>query len=284
MKKKSVLFSGVAALTLFLAACGSSDSNTDSAADTASSDNETVKIGVVSEVEVDVWEDVASRLKDKGIELEIVQFTDYVQPNVALENGDIDLNAFQHVAYLEDFNANNKSDLTPFGFTYVSPLGLYSEKVTDYADIADGAKIAIPNDVTNGGRALLLLQAIGLIKVDEAKGTTPTVSDITENPKNISFEELDAAQVARSLPDVDAAIINTNYATDADLNPKEDALFLDTDNIASVADVYKNIVAARAADVDNETYKQVVAEYQTSETAAILDDVTEGNDVPAWEQ
>ena len=99
-----------------------------------------MKIGVVSEVEVEVWEDVASRLDAKGIELEIVQFSDYVQPNVALENGDIDLNAFQHVAYLEDFNANNKSDLTPIGFTYVSPLGLYSEKVTDYADIADGCQ------------------------------------------------------------------------------------------------------------------------------------------------
>ena len=284
MKKKNVLFSGVAALTLFLAACGSSDSNTDSAADTASSDNETVKIGVVSEVEVEVWEDVASRLDAKGIELEIVQFTDYVQPNVALENGDIDLNAFQHVAYLEDFNANNESDLTPIGFTYVSPLGLYSEKVTDYADIAEDARIAIPNDVTNGGRALLLLQAIGLIELDEAKGTTPTVNDIIENPKNINFEELDAAQIARSLQDVDAAVINTNYATDSGLNPKEDALFLDTDNIASVADVYKNIIAARSEDIDNETYKQVVAEYQTSETAALLDDVTAGNDVPAWEQ
>ena len=282
MKKKNVLFSGVAALTLFLAACGSSDSNTDSAADTTASDAEAVKIGVVSEVEV--WEDVASRLEAKGIELEIVQFSDYVQPNVALENGAIDLNAFQHVAYLEDFNANNESDLTPIGFTYVSPLGLYSEKVTDYADIAEDASIAIPNDVTNGGRALLLLQAIGLIKVDEAKGTTPTVNDIIENPKNISFEELDAAQIARSLQDVDAAVINTNYATDSGLNPKEDALFLDTDNIASVADVYKNIIAARSEDIDNETYKQVVAEYQTSETAALLDDVTAGNDVPAWEQ
>jgi D-methionine transport system substrate-binding protein len=201
-----------------------------------------------------------------------------------LENSDIDMNSFQHVAYLEDLKANNESDLTPIGFTYVSPLGLYSEKVTDYADIAEDARIAIPNDVTNGGRALLLLQAIGLIKVDEAKGTTPTVNDIIENPKNISFEELDAAQIARSLQDVDAAVINTNYATDSGLNPKEDALFLDTDNIASVADVYKNIVAARSEDVDNETYKQVVAEYQTSETAALLDDVTAGNDVPAWEQ
>ena len=131
------------------------------------------------------------------------------------------------------------------------------------------------------------LEPMGLTAAALARAlnvSTPTVNDITENPKNISFEELDAAQVARSLPDVDAAIINTNYATDSGLNPKEDALFLDTDNIASVADVYKNIVAARSEDVDNETYKQVVAEYQTSETAALLDDVTEGNDVPAWEQ
>ena len=245
---------------------------------------ETLTVAATPVPHAEILEFVKPALAKEGVDLKVKVFTDYVQPNVALENGDIDLNAFQHVAYLEDFNANNESDLTPIGFTYVSPLGLYSETVTDYADIADGAKIAIPNDVTNGGRALLLLQATGLIKVDEAKGTTPTVNDITENPKNISFEELDAAQVARSLPDVDAAIINTNYATDSGLNPKEDALFLDTDNIASVADVYKNIVAARSEDVDNETYKQVVAEYQTAETAALLDDVTEGNDVPAWEQ
>jgi len=283
MKKKNVLFSGVAALTLFLAACGGSETTTDSSAEGTATEKENVKIGVVSEVEVEVWEDVASRLNEQGIDLEIVQFSDYVQPNVALENGDIDLNAFQHVAYLEDFNANNDSDLTHIGFTYVSPLGLYSEKVTDYKDLTEGAKITIPNDVTNGGRALLLLQAIGLIKVDEAKGTTPTTNDITENPKNITFEELDAAQVARSLPDVDAAIINTNYATDSGLNPKEDALFLDTDNIAAVADVYKNVIAARSEDAENATYKKVVAEYQSEATAAKIDEVTAGNDVPAWE-
>lgn len=282
MKKKSLLFSGVAALTLFLAACGGGNTTADSSKGAATSDAKAVKIGVVSEVEVDVWKDVASRLKDQGIDLEIVQFSDYVQPNVALTNGDIDLNAFQHIAYLEDFNASNNSDLTPIGFTYISPLGLYSEKVTDYKDIPEGAKITIPNDVTNGGRALLLLQAIGLIKLDEAKGTTPTVNDITENPKNVTFEELDAAQVARSLPDVDAAVINTNYATDSGLNPKEDSLFLDTDNIAAVADVYKNVVAARAEDADNATYKKIVAEYETDATAAKIEEVTKGNDVPAW--
>lgn len=279
MNKKLISLSS-AALVLFLGACGNT-----SDADSASSTEEVVEVsvGVVSEVEVDVWEDVKERLVAENIDLKIEQFTDYVQPNVALSDGSLDLNAFQHVAYLEEFNANNGSDIVPIGFTYVSPLGLYSDSVDDYADIPEGAEIAIPNDVTNGGRALLLLQAIDLITLDEAAGTNATVNDITDNPKNITFTELDASQTARSLGDVDAAIINTNYATDSGLNPSEDALFLDTDNIAEVSEIYKNVVATRSEDKDNATYLKVVEAYQSEETAAKLEEVTKGNDVPAWE-
>ena len=263
-----------AGLALFLAACGS---------ETATEESTKVSVGVVSEVEVEVWEDVKERLVDQGIELTIEQFGDYVQPNLVAQAGDIDINAFQHVAYLESFNADNDGDLTHIGYTYVSPLGLYSEKVEDYAGLADGAEIIIPNDVTNGGRALLLLQAIDLITLDDAAGTEPTLNDITDNPKNLVITELDASQTARSLPDVDAAIINTNFATDAGLVPSEDALFLDTDNISEVSEIYKNVIATRADDADNETYLKVVAEYQTEATAKKLEEVTQGNDVPAWD-
>ena len=285
MKKKSLLGGIILSASLFLAACGNTGSTTASSeavSSSAATEPTTVKIGLVSESAVEIWEAVADRLEKQNIDLEIVKFTDYNQPNIALQNGDIDLNAFQHVAFLEDYNANNNADLTPIGFTFVSPLGIYSDKYTDYKEIKDGDTIAIPNDVTNGGRALLLLQAIDLIKLDNATGTTPTVSDIVENPKNLNIQELDAAQLPRSLQDVGAAVINTNFAVDAGLVPTEDALYLDTENIQKVLDIYKNVVAARAEDVDNEVYKKVVAEYQTEETKALIAETTKNTDIPAW--
>lgn len=282
MNKKFLGLTTSLALSLFLAACGSDGATEESTAGTPEEPVEVI-VGVVSEVEVEVWEDVKERLVDQGIELTIEQFGDYVQPNLAAQSGDVDINAFQHVAFLESFNADNDGNLVQIGYTYISPLGLYSDKVEDYADLADGAEIAIPNDVTNGGRALLLLQAIDLIKLDEAAGTEPTVDDITENPKNLVITELDASQTARSLPDVDAAVINTNFATDSGLVPSEDALFLDTDNISEVSEIYKNVIATREEDADNEAYLKVVAEYQSEETAAKLEEVTQGNDVPAWD-
>ena len=286
--KKSKLFGGlVLTASLFLAACGNGGTTADSSAaesgSTVSAEPTTVKIGLVSESAVEIWEAVAERLEDENIDLEIVKFTDYNQPNIALDNGELDLNAFQHVAFLENYNANNDADLTPIGFTFVSPLGIYSDKYADYSEIQDGDTIAIPNDVTNGGRALLLLQAIDLITLDNAAGTAPTVNDIIENPKNLNIEELDAAQLPRSLEDAGAAVINTNFAVDAGLVPTEDALYLDTDNIQEVLDIYKNVVAARAEDVDNEVYKKVVAAYQTEETKALIAETTANTDIPAWD-
>lgn len=275
MKKRIGLITLAAAFIFILGACGAK--GTGDKADEV----EKVKIGVVSESAIEIWKDVAKRLKDQNIDLEVVEFTDYNQPNIALKNGDIDLNAFQHVAFLEDFNKNNDADLTPIGFTFVSPLGIYSEKIKDIKELKDGDSIAIPNDVTNGGRALLLLQALDLIKLD-TKAASPTVNDITENTKNIQIKELDAAQTARSLQDV-AAVVNTNYAVDAGFSPKKDALYLDTDNISEVKDIYKNVIAARKADKDNKVYKKVVAEYQTEATKKLIDSTTNGTDIPIWD-
>lgn len=276
MKKRIGLITLAAAFIFILGACGAK--GTGDKADKV----EKVKIGVVSESAIEIWKDVAKRLKDQNIDLEVVEFTDYNQPNIALKNGDIDLNAFQHVAFLEDFNKNNDADLTPIGFTFVSPLGIYSEKIKDIKELKDGDSIAIPNDVTNGGRALLLLQALDLIKLD-TKAASPTVNDITENTKNIQIKELDAAQTARSLQDVTAAVVNTNYAVDAGFSPKKDALYLDTDNISEVKDIYKNVIAARKADKDNKVYKKVVAEYQTEATKKLIDSTTNGTDIPIWD-
>ena len=245
-------------------------------------DGETVKVGVASDDEIEVWEFVAELAEKEGITLEVELFNDYVQPNVAVASGDLDLNAFQHVAYLEEWNKENDEDLQPIGYTYVSPLGAYSEKVTSLDELAEEAVVAIPNDPTNGGRALLLLEQAGVIEVDDAAGVLPTLKDITKNDKKLEFKELDAAQVAVSLPDVDAAIINTNYALDHDLSIEEDAIFVDTEDLAKVNEVYKNVVVTRKDDVENELYKHIVELYQSEEVAEKITEVTDGANVAAW--
>ena len=245
-------------------------------------DGETVKVGVASDDEIEVWEFVAELAEKEGITLEVELFNDYVQPNVAVASGDLDLNAFQHVAYLEEWNKENDEDLQPIGFTYVSPLGAYSEKVSSLDELTEGAVVAIPNDPTNGGRALLLLEQAGVIEVDDAAGVLPTLKDITKNDKKLEFKELDAAQVAVSLPDVDAAIINTNYALDHDLSIEEDAIFVDTEDLAKVNEVYKNVVVTRKDDVENELYKHIVELYQSEEVAEKITEVTDGANVAAW--
>ena len=245
-------------------------------------DGETVKVGVAGDDEIEVWEFVAELAEKEGITLEVELFNDYVQPNVAVASGDLDLNAFQHVAYLEEWNKENDEDLQPIGFTYVSPLGAYSEKVSSLDELTEGAALAIPNDPTNGGRALLLLEQAGVIEVDDAAGVLPTLKEITKNDKKLEFKELDAAQVAVSLPDVDAAIINTNYALDHDLSIEEDAIFVDTEDLAKVNEVYKNVVVTRKDDVENELYKHIVELYQSEEVAEKITEVTDGANVAAW--
>lgn len=245
-------------------------------------DGETVKVGVASDDEIEVWEFVAELAEKEGITLEVELFNDYVQPNVAVASGDLDLNAFQHVAYLEEWNKENDEDLQPIGYTYVSPLGAYSEKVTSLDELAEGAVVAIPNDPTNGGRALLLLEQAGVLEVDDAAGVLPTLKDITKNDKKLEFKELDAAQVAVSLPDVDAAIINTNYALDHDLSIEDDAIFVDTEDLAKVNEVYKNVVVTRKDDVENELYQHIVELYQSEEVAGKITEITDGANVAAW--
>lgn len=244
---------------------------------------EKVILGVVGDAGAQTWEYVAEKALDQeGIEIEVVLLTDYNQPNIALANGSLDLNSFQHVAFLENWNEANDEDLVHIGFTLVTPMGLYSDKLESVEEIPDGAQIAIPNDPTNGGRALLALQIAGLIEVDEAAGVLPEVSDITSNPKNIEIIPLDAAQIARILPDVDAAMINTGHANDAGY-AVSDAIFVDTDNPAQLSDSYRNVVAARAEDKDNPLYLRIVELYQEDDVAEVLFEASNGGSVPAWE-
>lgn len=246
-------------------------------------EGEEVSIGVVGDVADSIWNYLGEvALEEEGIELEVVLLTDYNQPNEAVDNGSLDLNAFQHVAFLNEWNEANDADLVHIGFTTVNPLGLYSEKISSLDELENGATIAIPNDPTNGGRALLALEIAGLIEVDDAAGVLPTPDDITDNSKNLNIQELDASQIAIALPDVDAAFINTGFANDAGLS-LEDAIFFDAEDKDQLNEVYKNIVVVRAEDAEKPLYLKLVELYQTEEVAKQIVELSNGGSLPAWD-
>ena len=246
----------------------------------SNADNEIIKLGVVGENN-EVWEQVIKNVSKDGIDVELVKFSDYSQVNQALVDGEIDLNSFQHYAYLEKEKEDKGFELSVIGETLIAPLGVYSNTLSDIKDIKVGGKIAIPNDATNEGRALKLLESAGLIKVNEDAGYTPTLSDITENTKNIEFVEVEAGQTARLLPDVDASVINGGHAIDAGLNCKEDAIYTETVEEGS-DNPYVNVIVANTTDKDNETYKKLVDEYRSDEIANLIDEVYQGAYVPTW--
>ena len=263
----------IGAIGLTSVACGSKKAD--------SNESKTVKLGVVGS-DTDVWDYVAKKVeKEDGIKIEIVKFTDYNQPNDALVNGDIDLNSFQHRIFLENYNKEKGSDLTPIADTVIAPLGIYSEKLEKPTDIKDGGTVVIPNDVTNQGRALVLLQTAGLIKLDEKAGNLGTVNDIKENPKNLKITPVDASQTARSLKDVDLSIINSGMAVDAGFVPNKDAKFLEPVNENSKP--YINIIVSRKADKDNETYKKIIKAYQADDVKKVIEETSKGSSLPAWE-
>jgi D-methionine transport system substrate-binding protein len=206
----------------------------------------TITVGATPVPHGEILAEAVPILEEAGITLRIVEFNDYITPNRALAEGELDANFFQHQPYLDTYNADAGTTITALAGIHVEPLGVYSVKRASLEDLPERAQIAIPNDPTNGGRALLLLQAAGLIKVDPATGIMPTVFDITENPKRLRFTELEAAQLARALQDVDAAVINGNYALVAGLVPTRDALFLE-----GAESPYVNIIAVRAEDTEN---------------------------------
>ena len=272
MKK---LFKLILAATTLLVGTQSAVLTNVSAAETTK-----VKLGLIGD-ETRVWDSVRERLAKEGIEIEYVKFTDYSQPNAALADGSIDVNAFQHQIFLDSYNSEHKTDIVSIGNTINAPLGVYSEKIKDIKDIKEGATIAIPNDPTNGGRALRLLQSAGLIKVDEAKGYRPTVADIKENNLKLEIKELDASQTARALPDVDASIINSGVAVDAGFIPTKDAIYLEP--VDEKSKPYVNVIAVRKEDENNEVYNKIVDVYQTEETKKVIEAVYKGSIIPAWE-
>ena len=245
-----------------------------------STDKQTIKIGVVGEYN-DVLNEVSKRYEEKtGNKVELVVFSDYNQPNEALESGDIDLNAYQHYKFLKEFNDDKGSDLVSIGDTMLAPITLYSHKVKNLDEIKEGAKIAIPNDPSNGSRALFLLQDAGLIKVEGEAGDIIGLDKITENPKNLEIVEMDASQTARSLDDVDCAVVNDTFALDAGLD-KNEGIYVEDPKSESVKQ-YINLIAARKEDENNPAYKEFVKYYQTDETKADFERITKGAWLPAW--
>ncbi|GGS92854.1 MetQ/NlpA family ABC transporter substrate-binding protein [Nonomuraea spiralis] len=224
MKIRSIL--GAAALSLLLAACGTSQSATPTPA--AESADIVLKVGASPVPHGEILKFVKDNLAQAaGLNLEIVEFTDYVQPNVQLDEGQLGANFFQHKPYLDDFNASKGTKLSFVTPVHLEPLGLYSKKITSLPALAEGATVALPNDATNLGRALKLLADNGLVKLKDGAGTAATERDVTDNPKKLQFKPLEAAQLPRSLDDVDAAVINGNYAIEAGLKPASQALALE---------------------------------------------------------
>lgn len=257
-----------------LAACGNKESggNTD--------EKTVIKLGVVGEAN-EAWQPVIKHLADDGITLEIVTFADYTLPNQALDAGEIDINSFQHYAFLNNDVEKNGYKIEAIADTIIAPLGLYSQKISDISELKDGDTIAIPSDTTNGGRSLKVLEAAGLIKVDPEAGYTPFVTDIIENPLNINFIEVEAALTAGLLPDVTAAIINGGHAVDNGFTPSEDSIYLET-VVDGVENPYINIIVARTADKDSEILQKVVSYYQTEEVAKIIEEQYRGSYIVVW--
>lgn len=285
MKKFAKIALALAVLVGF-SACGAKDneSSKDASAETKTEDKAegtTIKIGVVGEYN-DVLEKVIERYEQAtGNKVELQKFSDYSQPNEALIAGDIDLNAYQHHKFLDEFNESKGSDLISIGDTMLAPMGLYSEKIKSIDELEDGAKVAIPNDPTNGSRALFLLQEAGLIKVDGEAGELIGVDKVTDNPKNIEIIEMDASTTPRSLEDVDIAAVNDTFALDSGLD-KEKSVFVEDPKSESVKE-YINLIAARKEDENNEAYKEFVKYYQTEETKKDMEEITKGAWLPAWE-
>ncbi|WP_445525156.1 MetQ/NlpA family ABC transporter substrate-binding protein [Streptomyces cyslabdanicus] len=263
------------ALTLGLTACGSESGSAKADADAA------LTVGATPNPQGEILTYVKDHLAKKaGLKLEVKEFTDYVTPDTAVQQGQLDANYFQHKPYLDDFNKKNGTDLVPVpgGAVHLEPLGVYSKSVKKLADLKKGATVAVPNDTTNEARALKLLEANGLIKLKAGAGYDATPKDVTSNPKNIQFKELEAAQLPRSLGDVDAAVINGNYALEAKLSPAKDAIAAE----AAQGNPYANILVVKKGNENDPRVKKLAELLTSPEVKKFIEDKYNGAVVPAF--
>lgn len=262
MKKRIALaLIGVLAVTGLATGCSSKE--------TASEDN-VIKVGASITPHAEVLYELEETLAEAGYTLEVVEYTDYVIPNTALFDGDIDANYFQHVPYLETFNEENDTDLVPVFSVHFEPLSLYAGKLADLALLGDGGKVAVPNDTSNEARALLLLEELGFITLADGVGLTATIQDITNNPLNLEIVEIEAAQLVRTLPDVDFAVITGNYALEGGLTAAD--VVASESNESVGAETYKNVVAVKAG---NENDAKTLALIEAFEKSSVSEFITE---------
>ncbi len=276
MKKKitALLLAAVTVGALGLTGCGTTENSSeasenastaeDSSSEAADENLEVIKVGASITPHAEILAQVKDVLKEQGYDLQIVEYNDYVLPNTALEDGDLDANFFQHQPYLDDFNKENNTHLVSVAAVHFEPFGLYAGKTASLDDLQDGATVAVPNDTTNEARALLLLEAQGLIKLKDDAGLQATVLDIVENPKNLQIQEIEAAQLVRSLPDVDIAAINGNYAKEGGLDVADAIAVEASDSLA--ADTYANVIAVKEGNENS-------AKTQALVNAVLSDDV-----------
>ena len=241
----------------------------------------TIKVGATPTPHAEVLGQVVDRLKEEGITLEIQEFTDYVLPNTALDGGELDANFFQHITYLENFNKEKGTKLANLGPIHYEPFGIYPGKTKSLDKLAEGAKVAVPNDPTNEARALLLLEENGLIKLKADAGLNATKNDIVENPKKLDIVEIEAAQLPRTLQDVDISAINGNYALEAGLNASADALAIEKSDSAT-AKAYVNVIAVKEGDENRPELKALLAALQSPEVKKYIEETYQGSVVAVF--
>lgn len=275
MKKLALLLISVLTLALIAAGCGNSSNN--SAKAPAQSAKTVLKVGATAVPHAEILKVVKPLLEKDGIDLQIVEFSDYVRPNVAVAEKELDANFFQHIPYLTKFAAERNLQLTYTAAVHIEPMGVYSKKIKNLNEIANGAQVAIPNDPTNGGRALALLAKAGLIKLKDGVGVNATAKDVTDNPKNLKISELEAPQLPRALDDVAIAVINTNYALEAKLVPTKDALFIEQKDSP-----YVNILTVRKGDENRPEIQKLTKALTSEDVKKFINEKYQGAVVPAF--
>ena len=280
MKKKLLALLLGLTLCLSLAACGGdSGTTTDDTTETDGDTAETVTLTVAASPtpHAVILEQCVPILAEQGIELVVNQYDDYVVPNTAVEDGDEDANYFQHLPYLEEFNESRGTHLVSVASVHIEPMGIYAGQTTSLEDLPDGAVIGVPNDPTNEGRALLLLESQGLITLDDSSNLTATPNNIVDNPKNLEFREIEAQTLPSSLPDLDLAVINSNYALGAGLNPSTDALAIESSDSP-----YVNVLVVKEGNEDNEAIQALVEALHSDTIRDFINEEFDGAVVPAF--
>ncbi|MDY4919762.1 MAG: MetQ/NlpA family ABC transporter substrate-binding protein [Phascolarctobacterium sp.] len=273
MKKLVIAMLALLSIAVVAAGCGG-----DKKADNKAADKKVaIKVGATAVPHAEILNHIKANLAKDGVDMQIIEFSDYVKPNLSLNDKELDANFFQHEPYLNKFAAERKMDLVSAGKVHIEPMGIYSKKIKDLKNIPNGAKIAIPNDPTNGGRALAILESAKLLKLKEGVGVNATVGDVTGNDKKLQIVEIEAALLPRSMDDVDLSVINSNFAMEAKMNPVKDSLFTEPKESP-----YANIVAVRKGDEKRPEIQKLMKALQSPEVKKFIEEKYKGAVVPAF--